>query len=490
MSIKTLFARADEGLSARVEKGMASFFQAKDEVLAFEQETLIEQLSGLHLPKQAMSTQAYMDKLEQSILPVASHLISPTYLGHMTSPLPSFIPEIGRLVQTLNQNMVKLETSRGLSLLEKHLLGLMHRQFYANDESFYEACRADFSKTVGVFTSGGTMANITALWAAVHHARQVYPQAKKYAVIGSSLMHYSFDKAAALLGVELIKVGVNEKQCLLPDGVQHAIDTYQKTGGVVAAVVAVAGTTDFGSIDPLAEIACIAHQHHIHMHVDAAWGGAFIMSSDKAVLLSGIEHADTITLDGHKQMLMPIGTGMLFFKNPALSRAIMHTAPYAVRATSLDQGRFTIEGTRPANMLYLHACLHLLGLDGYDELFTIAMKNIQTMAAYIQKDPAFELLFTPTMNILAYRYIPPQFRGKVLSIKDNQSINLFNQTLQKAQRARGKSFVSRSLRPFAQYEGLPLVFLRVVMLNPLVTETHLRFVLEDQKNIAQGLRVD
>ena len=160
--------------------------------------------------------------------------------------------------------------------------------------------------------------------------------------------------------------------------------------------------------------------------------------------MAGLERADTVTIDGHKQMLMPIGTGMVFFRDPEFSRCLVHTAPYAVRKTSLDQGRFTFEGTRPANMLYLHACFHLIGKQGYNELFSLALNNIKTMAT-------------------------------------------FNYQLKKTQGSRGRSFVSRSVRKFSQYGDEELVFLRVVVLNPCVNKDHILFMLQDQLEIALDL---
>jgi len=487
LSIIDLFTQDSVALSERVSRGMQAFYTEKDDVAEFDQRQLLDKLSSLSIPEQPLSQDDYMDMVDETILPQCSHLASPTYLGHMTSPLPHFIPEIGRLIQTLNQNMVKMETSRGLTLLERQLLKIIHQQVYSFEESFYTPYLRDFSQTVGIFTSGGTMANITALWVAVKKARTHSPQVKKWMIVGSELMHYSFDKAAALLGVELVRLPVDEHNRLNLESLRQQCNACQQKDIGVACIVAIAGTTDFGSVDAIDQIASLAQDRHIHLHVDAAWGGAFMLSKDNRALLNHIEQADTITIDGHKQMLMPIGTGMLFFKNPIDSQVIRHTAPYAVRETSLDQGRFTIEGTRPANMLYLHACLHLIGKQGYNELFNKAMENIRCMARLIGDNPAFELLSAPTINILGYRYIPERYRGKTLSPQDNVVINDFNQRLQKIQRANGKSFVSRSKRKFANYDEQELVFLRVVILSPLVAEEHIRFVLQDQFTIAQEL---
>lgn len=481
-SIKKLFAPSAPFYQEGVDLCIEDFSREKDEVSLFNKEVLREAFSTLTIPENPKSVEEYLSDIREKVIPICSHLASPTYLGHMTSPLPSFIPEIGRLIQTLNQNMVKLETSRGLTLLERQLLKLLHQEIFNYNDHFYSDVNCDFSKTIGIFTSGGTMANLTAMWVATRQARQ--KAGCRLAVIGSELLHYSFDKAAMLLGFELYRLPVNQQQRVSADCIEQQILKCVKEGSTVAAIVAIAGTTDFGSIDPLSEIAGLGKRYGVHVHIDAAWGGAFILSRDHKSLLAGIELADTVTVDGHKQMLMPIGTGMLFFKKPELSRVLVHTAPYAVRETSLDQGRFTLEGTRPANMLYLHACLHLIGKQGYSELFGTALDNVKTMSLYIQDNPAFELLSEPTLNILSYRFIPQNFRNKTLTAEDNQQISQFNYLLQKIQRGKGKSFVSRSVRKFSRYDNAELVFLRVVVLNPCVDKEHILFMLQEQLDIA------
>ncbi|EAU0765286.1 aminotransferase class V-fold PLP-dependent enzyme [Salmonella enterica subsp. enterica serovar Newport] len=484
-SIMKLFTPSSSYFQESVDLCIGDFSRQKDEVNVFNKDALGNVFSTLTIPEKPVSIEAYLNEIRETIIPVCSHLTSPTYLGHMTSPLPSFIPEIGRLIQTLNQNMVKMETSRGLTLLERQLLKLLHQEIFNCNEDFYADVNKDFSKTPGIFTSGGTMANLTAMWVAIRRARQ--KTESRLAVIGSELMHYSFDKAAALLGVELYRLPVNQQQMVSVDRIEQQIKECAKEGIAVAAIVAIAGTTDFGSIDPLSEIGELGKRYGVHVHIDAAWGGAFILSCKHKSLLEGLEMGDTVTVDGHKQMLMPVGTGMLFFKKPELSRILVHTAPYAVRKTSLDQGRFTLEGTRPANMLYLHACLNLIGKQGYSELFGTALDNVKAMACYIKDNPAFELLVEPTINILSYRFIPQHFRKKTLTMEDNQRISQFNCKLQKIQRDRGKSFVSRSRRKFAQYGNNELIFLRVVVLNPCVEKEHILFMLQNQLDIANEI---
>ncbi len=452
--------------------------------------------TSVTVPDEPWPLQRYADFLEGNVVPHCSHLAAPTYLGHMTSPAPKFLPELGRLVLTLNQNVMKMESSRGLTFLEREVLGMMHRELYGLDDAFYAEHLQDVSTVLGIFTSGGTIANITALWIAFRNAvpeagnrhRSLWRQGYEDAVvIGSELMHYSFDKGADMLGLSLMRLPTDDANRLDMAALREALAACERERRKVVALVGVAGTTDFGSVDPLDEICALGREKDVHVHIDAAWGGGLLFCREGRGLLRGIEGADSVTIDGHKQLMLPIGSGMLFLRSPALSEIVRHHAPYAVRPTSLDQGRFTLEGTRPAASLYLHAALHLIGRDGYDEMLSGSLKRARQMAQLLNASGAFELAAPPVMNILLYRYIPASLRGRPLSAADNERINEFNVVLQKRQRHEGTSFVSRTQRALHRYPGQPLTLMRAVLLNPLTTEHDISTLIADQLRIGRDL---
>lgn len=272
------------------------------------------------MPREGISLEAYLTSLERDVLPHCSHLASPRYLGHMTAPIPQFLPEIGRLIQTLNQNVVKMETSRGLTFLERQVIGMFHREIYRGSDVFYQRYLQTLSSTLGIFTSGGTLANICAVWTALQRAQMNTPIVEsdrsaakiRPVIIGSELMHYSFDKAAELLGAELYKVPVDNQYQINLGAVAQAISSCESEGRRVICLVAVAGSTDYGSVDPLRKLSELAKRANVHFHVDAAWGGGLVLSESNRYLLEGIEFADTVTIDGHKQLMLPIGCGILF----------------------------------------------------------------------------------------------------------------------------------------------------------------------------------
>ncbi|PJG59378.1 pyridoxal-dependent decarboxylase [Aeromonas cavernicola] len=495
MTLSELFAPTDPAFSEAMSTLLEIFHHSDDSQAPYQHQLFAQRLNQSHLPPVGLTLENYLARLA-TVIPGSSHLASPCYMGHMTAPLPAFTAELSRLVVMLNQNPMKMESSRLLSFLEREVLAKLHRLIYRADDLFYDQQMHAKDAALGVMTSGGTIANVTALWLARNRTCgdnlfALYEQGYRGAVIlGSRLMHYSFDKGMDLLGLgahNVWRLATDEQNRLCLTALEQALLRCKEEKIRVLALVGVAGSTDFGSIDPLPTLAAIAKREQIHFHVDAAWGGPTLFSPRYQSLLEGIELADTVTLDGHKQLLVPLGTGMLLCRQPDLMMAVKREAPYAIRATSFDQGRFTLEGTRPANALYLDAAFQLFGLQGYAELIEANYDRARLMAALIRDDPAFELMSEPVMNLLSYRCIPPHLRGKPLDEAANEQLNAFNVALQKAQRAEGHSFVSRTQRTVLRYGDQPLTLLRAVLLNPHIREQHIQQVLADQQRLGSQI---
>ncbi|WP_042051925.1 aminotransferase class V-fold PLP-dependent enzyme [Aeromonas dhakensis] len=495
MKLTELFAQPDPAFGQAMTDLLETFHHSDDSQAPYQRDQFTHQLEQSGMPETGLAMADYLTRLA-TLVPGASHLTSPRYMGHMTAPLPAFTAELSRLVVMLNQNPMKMESSRLLSFLEREVLAKLHRLVYRADEPFYGTHMHAKDAALGVMTSGGTIANVTALWLARNRACgdnlfALYEQGYCGAVIlGSRLMHYSFDKGMDLLGLgarSVWRLETDQHNRLSLAALEQALAQCKEQKLKVLALVGVAGSTDFGSIDPLPELAAIAAREQIHFHVDAAWGGPTLFSQRYQSLLDGIDQADTVTLDGHKQLLVPLGTGMLLCRQPDLMMTVKREAPYAIRASSFDQGRFTLEGTRPANALYLDAAFQLLGRQGYARLIDANYDRARRMAELIDASPAFELMSAPVMNLLSYRCIPSHLQGKVLDEAANEQVNAFNVALQKAQRAEGHSFVSRTQRAVGRYGAQPLTLLRAVLLNPLIEERHIRELLADQKRLGDEI---
>jgi glutamate decarboxylase len=255
----------------------------------------------------------------------------------------------------------------------------------------------------------------------------------------------------------------------------------------VLAFVGIAGATETGSVDPLDELADIAAEHGAHFHVDAAWGGPTLFSRSHGRLLAGIRRADSVTLDAHKQLYVPVGAGMVVFKDVQTLSAVEHHANYVIRRGSRDIGKHTLEGTRPGMAMLVHSALRIIGRRGYELLFDLGIDKAAQFATMIEADADFELVSPPVLNLLTYRYVPSAARAVLASGSAadrkaaNEAVSALNESIQKEQRAGGKTFVSRTRLETAAYGGQVLTVFRVVLANPLTTSNILSDILAEQR---------
>ncbi|MBD2298126.1 pyridoxal-dependent aspartate 1-decarboxylase PanP [Nostoc sp. FACHB-190] len=485
------------------------FLMAEDANTNAEIDWIISKFGNSQIPVEPTDFDSYFQSLNENVVAHSIHTSAPQFIGHMTSALPSFVRPLAKLMTAMNQNAVKIETAKALSFCEREALAMMHRQIYHLSDNFYNQHIQNNQSTLGILVSGGTTANITALWCARNKSlgathdflgieKEGLTAALNYygyegaVVIGSELMHFSFDKAADLMGIStknLIRVPVDANNRVNIPALRQAVAECRAKNLHIIAIVGIAGTTDSGSVDSLTEIAAIAQENHVHFHVDAAWGGPVIFSRKYQHKLAGIAQADSVTIDGHKQLYLPMGIGMVFFRDPYLASAIEKQASYTMRKGSFDLGKRALEGSRPGMALFLHAGLQLIGLNGYEFLIDEGIRKTQYMAARIDELPEFELLAQPDTNLLIYRYIPEQFRdvvsNKKLTASDNQIINDFNERLQKKQRQIGRTFISRTTKTTISLDKeIPVIAMRAVIANPLTTEGDIDAVLDDQIQIA------
>ncbi|MFZ5570973.1 MAG: pyridoxal-dependent aspartate 1-decarboxylase PanP [Thermodesulfobacteriota bacterium] len=452
---------------------------------------------------------AVITDLVQNIAPHAVNVASPYFVGHMTSAIPFFMVHLKTIVAALNQNVVKLETSKVVSIVEKQVLAKLHRLIYDRSESFYNTHVQNTHTTLGAFVEGGTTANLTALWVARNtllapkkgfrgiekeglSAAYAAYDLQRCVVLVSRRGHYSLRKAGGLLGIgneNVIAVDVDKHHRIDTLQLRKQIDALLAEGRTrIMAVIGIAGTTETGSVDPLRELAGICREHGIHFHVDAAWGGPVLMSEKYRHLLDGIELADSVTIDGHKQFYMTMGCGMVYFKNPRKMDAIAYHANYVNRPGSVDLGIKSLAGTREANSLVMDCALKIMGTQGYALLLEHGIELAKQFAAEISRRPLFQLVTAPTLNILTYRICPPQMQKELYSGPGtlrknvNKTLNAINRTVQRIQREAGRSFVSRTTLNRRSPDA-EIVVLRVVLMNPMTDIAILNDILDEQEAI-------
>jgi glutamate decarboxylase len=452
--------------------------------------------------------------LIEDIAPHAVNVASPYFVGHMTSAIPFFMVHLKTIVAALNQNVVKIETSKVVSAVEKQVLAKIHRLIYGKKDAFYNEHIQNTRTTLGCFTENGTLSNLTALWVArntlfapkigfdgvekegLQAAYQAY-NIERCVVLVSKRGHYSLNKAGGLLGIgnrNIVAVDVDEKNRIDLIALEKTIKTLTKNSDktAVLAVIGIAGTTETGSVDPLLKLGEICAQNRIHFHVDAAWGGPTLMSKKYRHLLSGIELADSVTIDGHKQFYMPMSCGMVYFKDPTLMDGVIYHANYVNRPGSVDLGIKSPSGSREANSLILDSALKIMGSRGYALLIDHGIETARKFADEIEKRPDFQLITPPELNILTYRLCPFDYQEKLIGSDAkqtsiiNEKLNDINRGIQRLQREAGNSFVSRTTLDIKSFPGQNIVVLRTVIMNPMTTIEILREILDEQEKICKN----
>lgn len=462
------------------------------------------------IPEEPKFVSEHTDFLLNKVVAQSVHTSSPSFVGHMTSALPYFMIPLSKIMIALNQNLVKTETSKVFTPLERQVVGMLHRLVYQDDEKFYQRWLHNSEQHLGVFCSGGTVANISALWAARNQTfaadgifkgisqEGIYRAYKHYGCEGAAVLvskrgHYSLSKAADVLGLgrdEIISVDTDANNRISLPHLKQAIAELRSKKIKPLAIVGIAGTTETGNIDPLDDLADIAEAEGIYFHIDAAWGGPTIFSSNYRSKLKGIERADSVTLDAHKQLYVPMGAGLALFKNPETLKSVEHHAQYIIRKGSKDLGSNTLEGSRPGMAMLVHSALHIIGRRGYELLIDQGIDKAKSFAKMISQHKDFELISEPELNIFTYRWIPQEAQlilersNETLRFEINELLNMITRDIQRVQRQNGRSFVSRTRLTPGEYNQQMITVFRVVIANPLTTDEILEEILDEQAEIA------
>ncbi len=471
---------------------------------------LTEEFAVCRFPAQGMAIDAFLGELESTVLANTAQLNHPMYIGHMTQALPWITVLAEAFAAALNQNQVKVETAYVSTLIEKQILGWLHRAVYGRDDAYYADAMRARGEAIGNMVNGGTMGNLTALAVALE---QQLPGTRKrglfatlgesgyrgVAVIGSARIHYSLKKAMATLGLgedALHLVPVDSRNRIDLTALEAKVARLRADGIKLVAIVGIAGTTETGAIDPLAHLAAIAKREQAWFHVDAAWGGALLVADQYKPLFDGIALADSVVIDGHKLLWVPMAQSMVLFRDRASLNCLKHNANYIIRQDSGDLGQTSLEGSRRFDALKLWTAFKVLGASGYRALLEQAGGLSRAMQTLIHAQPDFELITDSDTFILTYRYAPAPLRAqleqalaagnKESAATLNRQLNQLNAALQDEQKSQGKSFVSRTVLESTRYPGDTTV-LRIVLTNVMTTPAHLRAILEQQRQIGAAL---
>ncbi|WP_086736470.1 lysine decarboxylase DesA [Streptomyces glaucescens] len=415
-------------------------------------------IEQIDLDRPLHDTTAVLDELEDVYLRDAIYFHHPRYLAHLNCPvvIPAVLGEA--ILSAVNSSLDTWDQSAGGTLIERKLID-------------WTAARIGLGENAdGVFTSGGSQSNLQALLLAREEAKT--DDLGRLRIFASEVSHFSVKKSAKLLGLgqdAVVSIPVDHEKRMQTVALAHELERCAKDGLVPMAVVATAGTTDFGSIDPLPEVAELCAQHGAWMHVDAAYGCGLLTSLTRRALLDGIERADSVTVDYHKSFFQPVSSSALLVKDATTLRHATYHAEYLnprrmVQERIPNQVDKSLQTTRRFDALKLWVTLRVMGADGigqlFDEVCDLAQEGWKLLAA----DPRYDVVVEPSLSTLIFRYIPA-------TVTDPAEIDRANLYARKALFASGEAIVAGTKVNGRHY-------LKFTLLNPETKASDIAAVLD------------
>lgn len=398
----------------------------------------------------------------------AFHL--PGYIAHLNCPvvIPALAAEV--LISAINSSQDTWDQSAGGTLMEIKLINWTAKQlgFRRNPD--------------GVFTAGGSQSNLMGLLLARDHFALKHlncniklegnPAAiKKFRLFVAETAHFSNQKNASLLGIGeqgVVKVKTDNRFRMDPLALEKAIMYELEEGNIPFCIVATAGTTDFGNIDPLGPIGKMAEKFGLWLHVDAAYGCGLLLTDDHRKLLDGIELADSVTVDYHKSFFQPISGSAFIVSEKNDLQIIRHHADY-LNPEEQDYDEYPaqinksiIQSTRRFDALKVWFTLRLMGRNRLGEYIDKLIVLARAAGEAIHQDSSFELLCYSDISILVFRYIP-----------DNPKVSLcaVNTYIKKALFQQGEILLA-STKVKGEF------FLKFTIFNPAVTLQDIQTILK------------
>ncbi|THA74745.1 amino acid decarboxylase [Streptomyces sp. A0642] len=338
----------------------------------------------------------------------------------------------------------------------------------------------------GLLTSGASMATITALAAARHRAfRDQGHDVRETGLYGhrpmslyvSAEAHSCLRKAAELLGLGtqyLRTVPVDSAFRMDTGELRRLIAADQRAGVRPFFVAASAGTVNTGAVDPLDDIAAIALEHRLWFHVDGAYGALGILAADAAPGYAGLERADSLALDPHKWLGVPVDAGCILFREAAGPRDAFSLVPPYLRDEGAGElgwfSEYGTEQTRPFRALRVWATLAHLGRDGIVHLVQHTTGLARTLAELIEACDDFELLAPVVTSITTFRHCPPGV--------DTDRTEALNAAIPAAVQRRGHAFLTGT-----RISGAAA--LRACVLHPGTTKDDLTVLLDEIRAAAR-----
>ncbi|MFL6307102.1 MAG: pyridoxal phosphate-dependent decarboxylase family protein [Candidatus Sulfotelmatobacter sp.] len=369
-------------------------------------------ISGDFLPEHGLSP----DQIAGTFRSVISNSVAVSDVGtiaHLHCPplLASLAAEV--VISALNQSMDSFDQAPIATIVEQKLV-------------MWLCAQAGLPATAdGTFTAGGSQSNYMGLllardaflkkhWNWPAQKRGLHPEAGRLRILCSEVAHFTVEKSAAQLGLgtdAVVRVAVDDQFRMSVTALRDEIDGLHGQALLPMAIVATAGTTDFGSIDPIADIADIARQTGAWLHVDAAYGGALLFSPRQRGRLAGLESADSVSIDFHKLFWQPIPCSVFLLANAQHFDLIKMHADYLnpeahETAGIPDLVTKSVLTSRRFDALKLWISFQTLGREKLAQMIDRTISLANHAAGVIRRNPRLELMCEPQLSTVVFRVLP------------------------------------------------------------------------------------
>ncbi len=403
----------------------------------------------------------------------------PACVAHLQCPplIPALAAE--EIISATNQSLDSWDQSPAATMMERRVIRWLDELFALGDESD------------GVFTGGGTQSNFMGLLLARdRYARDqlgwpvgengLPPEGSRFRILCSEAAHFTVRQSAALLGLgeqAVAPVGTDNDHRMNPAKLDRKLEELRERGLLPVALVGTAGSTDFGSIDPLSELAVRAGERGMWFHVDAAYGGALALSEKHRGKLEGIERADSIAVDFHKQFYQPVSCAAFLLRSGADFGLMQTHADYLNPESDEASGVPNLVGksvqtSRRFDALKLFVSMRTLGRKNLAAMIEHTIELASQTADLIAGEPALELANRPQMGALVFRYRPG---GAAEKRADEINEAIWNGVIQS-----GEAMLARTRTEAGSH-------LKLTLLNPRTTIEDIQKVLKLVKETGQRL---
>lgn len=408
----------------------------------------VEEVFREPLPEQGQDPFRVLEEWERKVLPYATHLGSPRYFGFVNGSGSMIGTLADALAASINMNPGAWKPAPSATEVERRTIAWLAELIaYPND------CG-------GLFTSGGTMANFTAVLTALRNTAgfdttmeglQSSQRPGRYTIYMSDHEgHVSIKRVADLLnlGRQAVRLVKSQDDFRMdPEDLERVLDEDIENGDVPFCVVGQVGSINVGAIDPLEDIARICHERGIWFHADGACGAVGAMLPEKQALYRGLELADSVTLDPHKWLYIPYECGCVLVRDPEkLRRSFSMTAPYLrgslpTEYTGLDYLEYGPQMSRGFRALKVWMTLKHYGADGYRKLLRQNIACAEHLDRLVRASEDFEAIHEPGLFIYSFRYAPASEADR---LQVDSYLDDLNQQIADAIQLSGTAFIMSS----------------------------------------------